>query len=168
MRTILFLLILIFIVPVFGQQNLKLKLVNTRNPEKVKYFNNGDRVLIYYENNEIDGYLQIVDKSTIVVDSQMVDINQVPIIVNRKNAGFLNKTAGVTIAAAGSGVAILGFAFFFKGIGSGMPSVLYMVPGGLIVSIVGVQVVSAGFRMIVGKGKRYYLGLDWKAEIVDE
>lgn len=169
MRIFLFSILLLLLLPVVAQQNYVLKLTNTRNPEKIKLFHNGDRVSLYYQDgNELEGFLTIVDKTTMVVDSQVVNIEQVPIIVNRKSAGFMGKTAGVLLAATGTGIAVVGFAYFFKGIGSGLPDALYLVPGGLLVSVVGVQVVSAGFRMIVGKGKKYYLGLDWSAEIVEQ
>lgn len=169
MRLFLVSILFLFLLPVVAQQNYVLKLTNTRNPEKVKLFHNGDRVSLYYQDGmELNGFLKIIDKMSLEVDSQVVNIEQVPIIVNRKNSGFMGKTAGVLIAAAGTGIAVVGFAYFFKAIGSGMPKVLYLVPGGLLVSIVGVQVVSAGFRMLVGKGKKYYLGLDWSAEIVEQ
>ncbi len=166
MKLIVFIFAILLSGSIISQTEYVLKLTNQRKPDKVVYFRDGDQVAVYNNDGiEISGKMSIIDETYILVDSQQLDIHKIPIIINKKSAGFGAKTAGALVLAGGAGITIMGFIMLFTGISAGPPQAFFLVPASLVVDIIGIRVASAGLGIIVGKGKRYYLDLDWKAEI---
>lgn len=152
-----------------AQQNYAIELTNTRNQEKKVYFNNGDKVTLYNADGiELTGVLNILNTETIVVDSQEVKVNQIPIIINRKSAGAGAKIGGALLMTAGIGISVVGFSILFGALSEGMPTVLYLAPLSILIDYAGLRITSIGFSTIVGKGKRYYLGLDWQIKVIEQ
>jgi len=152
-----------------AQNRYSVQLTNMDKPEKTAVFNEGDRVIVYFnDTSEICGNLKAIDQSNLVVDSVTVPVNAVQIIVDRKPKSALFKIAGAGMVIGGAAITAGGFALLAMGLLPPSVESLYLVPAGLIADYFGVHFIIKGINKLGGKGKQYDIGYRYTMQIIDK
>lgn len=167
MKKIIYLSFCFILHLVISAQEDVLYIESNYNPRKKIIVHPGEVISIYVTNSneEITGTLKEITRTHLTVDSSLIPITDIRIIKTYHNRKVYKKLLFGGVILTSGVVVATGFILIFNAIHAGAPAVFYLLPGGLLLDIAGIQVISWASTRLFSKGSIHYIGEDWMISI---